>query len=60
MAAENGMSIFHLQKLMGHADIATTRKYVQLSSESIAEQHKKYSPLGRVLGRSTGGPKSLD
>lgn len=52
MAAENGMSVFHLQKLMGHAEIATTRKYVQLSSESIADQHKRYSPLGRVLGRS--------
>ncbi len=51
MAAENGMSVFHLQKLMGHADIKTTRKYVQLSPESIAEQHKRFSPLGRVLKR---------
>lgn len=51
MAAENGMSVFHLQKLMGHAEIATTRKYVQLSSESIADQHKRYSPLGRILKR---------
>ncbi|RAV19515.1 tyrosine-type recombinase/integrase [Paenibacillus contaminans] len=52
MAAENGMSVFHLQKLMGHAEIATTRKYVQLSSESIAEQHKRFSPLSRVLRRN--------
>lgn len=55
MAAENGMSVFHLQKLMGHAEIATTRKYVQLSPESIADQHNRYSPLGRVLGRGKGG-----
>ncbi|WP_373230398.1 tyrosine-type recombinase/integrase [Cohnella sp.] len=51
MAAENGMSVFHLQKLMGHAEIGTTRKYVQLSQESIADQHKRFSPLGRVLKR---------
>ncbi|MEK3899991.1 tyrosine-type recombinase/integrase [Paenibacillus sp. FSL R7-0179] len=48
MAAENGMSIFHLQKIMGHADIATTRKYVQISEGSIAEEHRKHSPLSRL------------
>jgi integrase/recombinase XerD len=51
MAAENGMSIFHLQKIMGHADIATTRKYVQISEESIADEHRKHSPLARILKR---------
>jgi integrase/recombinase XerD len=51
MAAENGMSVFHLQKIMGHAEIGTTRKYVQLSEESITDQHKRYSPLVRVLKR---------
>ncbi|MDO3681623.1 tyrosine-type recombinase/integrase [Paenibacillus ehimensis] len=51
MAAENGMSVFHLQKIMGHAEIATTRKYVQLSDESIADQHKRFSPLARVMKR---------
>lgn len=51
MAAEDGMSVFHLQKLMGHADIKTTRKYVQLSEESLMEQHKRHSPLGKVLGK---------
>lgn len=48
MAAENGMSIFHLQKLMGHADISTTRKYVQVSEGSLVEEHKKFSPLARI------------
>lgn len=49
MAAENGMSVFHLQKLLGHAEIATTRKYVQLSAESVAEQHARFSPLTSIL-----------
>lgn len=52
MAAENGMSIFHLQKIMGHADIATTRKYVQISESSIAEEHRKHSPLSRIMKRN--------
>jgi integrase/recombinase XerD len=51
MAAENGISVFVLQKLMGHAEIGTTRKYVQISEDSITEQHKRFSPLGRVLKR---------
>ncbi|MEV2908370.1 tyrosine-type recombinase/integrase [Paenibacillus larvae] len=51
MAAINGMDIFHLMKIMGHADIATTRKYVQVNSESLAEQHTRYSPLNRVMKR---------
>lgn len=53
MAAENGMSVFHLQKLMGHADIQTTRKYVQISDESMAEQHAIHSPLTRILKRNS-------
>lgn len=51
MAAENGMSIFHLQKIMGHADIATTRKYVQISEGSLSDEHRKHSPLGRIMKR---------
>lgn len=51
MAAENGMPLFHLQKLMGHADIKTTRKYVQLSEESIVVEHRKFTPLTRLMKR---------
>nr|WP_274319887.1 tyrosine-type recombinase/integrase [Paenibacillus qinlingensis] len=52
MAAINGMDVFSLMKMMGHADIATTRKYVQVSGEDLAEQHKRFSPLGKVLRRN--------
>lgn len=51
MAATNGMDVFSLMKMMGHADISTTRKYVQVSGEDLTEQHKRFSPLGRVLKR---------
>lgn len=51
MAAESGMSIFHLQKILGHADIVTTRKYVQLSESSIVDEHSRHSPLKRLTRR---------
>lgn len=51
MAAINGMDVFSLMKMMGHADISTTRKYVQVSGEDLAEQHQRFSPLGKVLKR---------
>jgi len=51
MAAESGMSIFHLQKILGHADITTTRKYVQLSESSISEEHRLHTPLKRLTKR---------
>lgn len=51
MAAHSGMSVFHLQKILGHSDISTTRKYVQVSDEDLSEQHAKYSPIKRVLKR---------
>jgi len=52
MAALNGMDIFTLMKMMGHSDISTTRKYVQVSTENLAEQHKRYSPLSNVLKKN--------
>lgn len=55
MAAENGMSIFHLQLILGHADISTTRKYVQISEGSLSDEHRRFSPLTRINSRSKGG-----
>lgn len=52
MAANNGMSVFHLMKILGHSDIKTTRKYVQVSDSDLFEQHNMYSPLSRVLKRN--------
>ncbi|CAH8767827.1 tyrosine-type recombinase/integrase [Paenibacillus dendritiformis] len=55
MSAESGMSIFHLQKILGHAEIATTGKYMPLSEECISEQHGKQSPLSRIMRRKRKG-----
>lgn len=45
----NGGDIFTLQKIVDHADIKTTRKYIQMDSDHIRQQHNKYSPVRRLL-----------
>lgn len=41
----NGMSIFVIQKIMGHEDLATTRKYIALNDKEIRTEHAKFDPL---------------
>lgn len=47
----NGGDLFTLQKIVDHADIKTTRKYVQMNVEHVRSQHNKYSPLKRLYKR---------
>lgn len=47
----NGGDIFTLQRILDHADIQT-RKYVQMDSEHIREQHNKFSPLRNIIKRN--------
>jgi len=47
----NGGDIFTLQKIVDHADIQTTRKYIQMDMTDIRGQHNKYSPVHRILKR---------
>lgn len=44
----NGGDIFTLQKIVGHADIATTRKYIQMDDADIRQQHTQFSPISRL------------
>lgn len=47
----NGGDLFTLQKIVDHADIKTTRKYIQMNTEHVRAQHHKYSPVKRLLKR---------
>ena len=47
-AAANGMSVFLLQQLMGHSDIAMTRRYTDINQEQLEEAHSSFSPLAMV------------
>ncbi|WP_205180112.1 tyrosine-type recombinase/integrase [Siminovitchia thermophila] len=47
----NGGDIFTLQRIVGHADIQTTRKYVQMTGVDIQSQHSLYSPIVRLRNK---------
>ncbi|GMK40902.1 tyrosine recombinase XerD [Paenibacillus sp. CCS19] len=48
-SALNGIDIFSLQRILGHADITTTRRYIQLNKDDLISQHNHFSPLVNVL-----------
>ena len=41
-AAENGMPVEHIQKLLGHSNINTTMRYVKTSQEEAKASHRKF------------------
>jgi integrase/recombinase XerD len=47
----NGGDSFSLQEILGHSTLEMTRRYVNLTSRDVAEQHKKFSPMACLLGR---------
>ena len=51
-AVLNGVNVFVLQRLMGHADISVTREYVDLYAEDLANNIEKYNPLDTLLSNN--------
>ena len=43
-----GGDVFSLQRIMGHRRLATTTIYVDMSTELVAQQHRKFSPMAGV------------
>jgi site-specific recombinase XerD len=41
----NGGDVFSLQKILGHSDISTTKKYINLNDRELKVQHAKFNPL---------------
>lgn len=46
-----GGDLFTLQKILDHADIKTTRKYIQMTNEDVRMQHTKFSPVRKYMKR---------
>jgi len=41
----NGGDVFTLQKILGHSSLAVVRMYVDLASEDVQIEHRRYSPV---------------
>jgi integrase/recombinase XerD len=47
-----GGSVFHLQRVLGHATLEMTRRYVNLTTEDLQQEHERVSVLsGRLADR---------
>lgn len=42
MALRRGMSLVHVQQLLGHESLETTRLYLDITEEELMEAHRKY------------------
>jgi len=47
----NGGDVFTLQRIVGHADISTTRKYIQMTGQDLKDQHAQFSPIVRIRNK---------
>lgn len=45
----NGMSIYHLQRLMGHADITVLRIYLDLAQGDLQQAHSDFGAVDNLL-----------
>ena len=45
----SGMSLYHLQRLMGHEDIAVLRQYLALVDTDLKSAHEKYGAVDCTL-----------
>lgn len=53
MWIRNNGDTFRLQKLLGHADLAMTRRYVKLFSEDLKDDFDKFNPLDNIKKNAT-------
>ncbi len=49
LALKAGMSIVHIQGLLGHASIEQTRSYIQSITEDVIEAHHEHSPIDSFI-----------
>lgn len=49
MSVQNGADLFSLQSVLGHTTLDMVRHYVNLFSKDVYENHKKFSPLEKLI-----------
>lgn len=45
----NGMDVFSLQRLMGHADLTVLRRYLRQTPEDVRNAHRQSGPVDHLL-----------
>lgn len=45
----NGVNVFSLQRLMGHADLTMLRRYLKQTEADLWEAHRKAGPVDNML-----------
>jgi len=45
----NGMDVYALQRLMGHADLGVLRRYLDQTRTDLAEAHREHGPVDAML-----------
>lgn len=48
----NGGNLFTLQQLLGHTGLKQTQRYVALAQADMEKQHRAYSPVDRMKGKT--------
>jgi integrase/recombinase XerD len=46
---KNNANAFHVQTMLGHTNLNTTKIYINLASSDLQEIHKETSPLNKVI-----------
>lgn len=49
IALRNGMNIYALQRIMGHADLSVLRRYLALLDDDLREAHQKFGAVDHLL-----------
>ncbi len=49
LSLRGGMDIFSLQRLMGHADLSTLRRYLAQTEDDLADAHRRAGPVDHLL-----------
>lgn len=57
---KNGGDVFRLQQLMTHADIATTKKYVNMFGEELKDGYEMYNQLDTLLNKNKTNHMSMN
>lgn len=55
ICVKNGINVFLLQQLMGHSDIAMTRRYTDINGKDLEKAHSSFSPISLLEGNKRLG-----